>query len=134
MLGNFLHSQCPAIQAGQVQPVCQSHHIRFRLVNGELLSIAATGTGNIRDYSGISKWRMCAIVIPLPGILLHATRDMFGDFRRQILVEHIDQTPVHFPGGILARQLRDGNDLDPVFLELALVTAKLDHIAEEPRQ
>nr|WP_242596924.1 hypothetical protein [Rhodocyclus gracilis] len=51
-----------------------------------------------------------------------------------VLVEQAEQAPRHFSCAVLARLLRDRDDLHAVALQPLLIDAKFDQVAEEARQ
>ncbi|HUW36287.1 MAG TPA: hypothetical protein VMV91_03055 [Rhodocyclaceae bacterium] len=134
MLADFLAAHLAAFVAVQIEVIRHAHDPRLRLVDDQLLFLAATAAGNVGDQRLIAKGRTGAIEEALPRVLLHGAGSMLRGFLALVLVKQIDDPAHHLPAGIVAGRLGDGNDLDFVLRQLALVDAELDAVTEEARQ
>ena len=72
--------------------------------------------------------------VALTGIFLHGTRGMLGVLLGLMFVKEIDDAPHHVAAGIIIGRLGNGNDLDPILAQLALIETKVDSIPKETGQ
>lgn len=95
---------------------------------------AASTASNIGDHRLVTKGRFRAVEEALPGVLTHGAGGVLRILLALVFIEEIDDPAHHFATGIVAGWLRNGNDLDLVLGQLALIDAELDAIPKKARQ
>nr|WP_242463254.1 hypothetical protein [Rhodocyclus tenuis] len=134
VLDDFLDAEGPAGVAVQVEVVDVAHDQRFGRIDVEALLLAPAAARNVGLDGAIAERRFRAVVEALPRVLAHRARGVLRVLLALVLVKEAEQAPRHFPGAVLARLLRDRNDLHAVALQPLLVNAELDQVEEEARQ
>ena len=113
-----------ALVSVQVQLVDPPDGGCFGFVYGQALLAAAAIAEPLGGHGLVAERWLRAVEEALPGVLPHGSRRVLGVLGALVLVEHRDHAPDHLAGCVVAGLLGDGDHLDPVLLELALVQAE----------
>jgi hypothetical protein len=116
----------------QVQLVDPPDGGSLALVDGQALLSAPAIAEPLRGHGLVAERCRRAVEESLPGVLPHGPAGVLGVLGALVLVEHRDHAPDHLARGVVAGLLGDGDHLDPVLLELALVESEDDAVPEEP--
>src|SRR5690242_11228009 len=132
MLGDLLYPHGAALVAREVKLVNATDRRSFALIDCYLLLSPATIPKGFGFNYPIAKGRLRAVEEPLPCVLAHGAARVLRVLLALVLIEHGEDAPCQLPGRVIARLLRDRDDLHPVLGEVALVEAKCNRIPKEP--
>ena len=134
MFDDLFDAERSALIAVQIEVVDLANNQGFARFDFQALLFSAPTPGNIRGDGFEAKRWARSTKKALPDVLTHGAVGMLGVLATLVFVEEVDDTAHHFAAGVIGRGLRDGNDLDLVLTEFALIKAEFEPIAEETRQ
>ncbi|MDC7710472.1 hypothetical protein PQU99_06300 [Vogesella sp. LYT10W] len=115
----------------QIKVINQAHQHRLVLMDGQSLLGLATRCCGRNFHHLVTERRLRSIEKALSGILLHRPQRMLAVFLALVLIEYIEDFASHLARRVVTGLLGDGDNLDAVLVELPLIQAKTECIAEE---
>ncbi|WJS85792.1 hypothetical protein NBE95_16725 [Paracoccus sp. TOH] len=110
----------------------QPHGVGMERVNLQLLLHLRAALLGIDD--AVADGRQRAVPEALPGVFLQGAQDVLGVLLRLVFVEQRHDPPHHVVDRIVAKLLRDRNQLHAVLRQLAVIELHFKFVAEEARK
>ncbi|MCK9541322.1 MAG: hypothetical protein M0R03_04745 [Novosphingobium sp.] len=129
--GDGLHAHRPPFGArSHVED--HPHDAGFGLVDHKHFLVLVPAP--LSDLDTVAIGRARTVPEALPGILQHGAVDVFSGLPALMLVEDVEQFAKHLAGRVLPNLLRDRDQFNPGFPQLADIEFRMERVAAEPAE